>query len=67
MNVLHEAELILKFAQHAEAIQSVKECSWCGCPMPEGGELGCVFEDKAYSFCSHDCYGQWGKENDPCF
>jgi len=49
----------------SKAIESIKECSRCGQPMPHGGERGLVKDGVPYSFCSEECFGQWVSENDP--
>ena len=56
----HEYQMSL----NSEAIESIKECSRCGCPMPDGGERGLVKDGVPYSFCSEECCWQWVSEND---
>ena len=67
ITLLRYAEDILRRANEGELIMSIHLCSWCGCPMPLGGEIGVFWNDKPLAFCCHDCYGGWAKENDPFF
>ena len=55
LRVAHDYQMSL----NSKAIENVKQCSYCGHSMPDGGEVGFVDDGVAYSFCNYDCYGKF--------